>query len=420
MLVDTAYPLRLPLANPNPYPIKVQSGTTIASMQSPNDTLDREDQLSGPQTREFRRKGLLIQAVAAGSKIEEQSAESYEPDEVLVGLKTAEMIPGDEVLPESLVDVIDVNPELTSHEREQLQALVRKHEKAFATARNLGRYDARVHISLKEGTRPISLPPYHASPLKREIIDKQLDAWLEMGVIEPSQSPWGAPVIIVSQKGKNRLCVDWRKLNEVTIPDEFPIPRQTDILQALSGSQYMSTFDVLSGFTQLEFDQESRDKTAFRTHRGLYQFTRMPFGWQNGPPVFQRVMQEVLAPFLWRFALVYIDDIVVYSTSFVQHLEHLDQVLDAIKKANLTLSPPKCHLGYQSLLLLGQKVSRLGLSTHREKVQALLEIEEPQNRKALRTFLGIAVYFSSFIPQYSLIARPLFDLLKDGAPWIWR
>ena len=156
---------------------------------------------------------------------------------------------------------------------------MRAHQKAFAGKGNLGRHHARVHINLHPGTKPISLPPYHASLAKREIIDSQLDAWLEQEVIKPSNSPWGAPVIIVHHNGKNRLCMDWRKLNERTVPDKIPIPHQMDILQALSGTQYISTFDALSGFMQLEFKPESWEKTAFRMHQGLYQVLRMPFGW---------------------------------------------------------------------------------------------------------------------------------------------
>ena len=144
----------------------------------------------------------------------------------------------------------------------------------------------------------------------------------------------------------------------------------------------------------------------------------MPFGWQNGPPVSQQVMQEILAPFLWLFALVYIDNIVVYSKDFSSYLHHLDTVLGAIEKANIMLSLPKCHLGDQSLLLLGQKVSCLGLSTHKEKVCAILELAMPQSRKQLHIFLGMAVYFTSFIPHYALLAKPLFNLLK-GIPWNW-
>jgi Reverse transcriptase (RNA-dependent DNA polymerase) len=201
------------------------------------------------------------------------------------------------------------------------------------------------------------MPPYYASPAKREVIDKQIDLWLTQGVIEESRSPWGAPVIVIYRNNKPRVCIDFRRLNKATIADQHPIPKQTDILQALSGAQYLSVFDALSGFTQLEFDEQSRPITAVQTHRGLHHFKRMPFGWRNGPPEFQRAMQGILSPFLWIFTLVYIDDIVVYSKSFEDHLKHVDLVLKAIALSGLTLAPPKCHLGYHSIVVLGNIVS---------------------------------------------------------------
>ncbi len=213
--------------------------------------------------------------------------------------------------------------------------------------------------------------------------------------------------------------MDYRKLNAVTIPDEFPIPRQSEILSALSGAKVLSSLDALSGFTQIEMDREDVEKTALRTHKGLFQFKRMPFGLRNGPSIFQRVMQAILAPYLWLFALVYIDDIIIYFKSYEEHLHHLDQVLEAIEKAGLTLSPKKCHLFYESVLLLGHKVSRLGLSTHHEKVKAILEVKAPSKLSELQTFLGMVVYFSSFIPFYASIAAPLFQLLRKGARWLW-
>jgi len=215
------------------------------------------------------------------------------------------------------------------------------------------------------------------------------------------------------------MVVDYRKLNEVAISNEFPLPKQEDILQALSGSQWLSTLDALAGFTQMEIEKTEREKLAFRTHRGLWQFVRMPFGYKNGPSIFQRVMQNVLAPFLWIFALVYIDDIVIFSLTFEDHVKHLDQVFQAIQKSGVTLAVTKCHFGYQSVLLLGQKVSRLGLSTHKEKVDAILQLEEPKNVHDLQVFLGMMVYFSSYIPFYAWIAGPLFNLLKKGKKWEW-
>ena len=145
----------------------------------------------------------------------------------------------------------------------------------------------------------------------------------------------------------------------------------------------------------------------------------MPFGLRNGPSIFQRVMQGILSPYLWLFCLVYIDDIVVYSKSYEEHIDHLDLVLQAIEQAGITLSPNKCHLFYGSILLLGHKVSRLGLSTHLEKVGAILDLERPKKLSQLQTFLGMVVYFSAFIPYYASICAPLFQLLRKGARWHW-
>ena len=169
----------------------------------------------------------------------------------------------------------------------------------------------------------------------------------------------------------------------------------------------------------LEMVEEDTEKTAFRTHKGLFQFKQMPFGLTNGPPIFQRIMQSVLSPYLWLFCLVYIDDIVVYSTSYEEHIEHLDHVLGVIEKAGLTLSPAECHLFYPSIVLLGHKVSCLRLFMHNEKVKAVLELERPRKVLQLQTFLGMLVYFSAFIPHYATICSPLFQLLRKGAKWEW-
>jgi hypothetical protein len=274
---------------------------------------------------------------------------------------------------------VDISPDITTEQRKLLEDVIVRNKAAFGIDGRLGNYEIQVEIPMKPGAEPVSLPPFPVSPANREVIDKQMDSWIQLGVIEPSKSPWAAPVFIVYRNGKPRMVIDLRKLNEMVIADEFPLPRQEDILQALSGSQWLTTLDALAGFTQLTMSPSSAEKLAFRTHRGLWQFRRMPFGYRNGPSVFQRVMQNVLAPFLWIFALVYIDDIVVFSLTFEDHVEHLNQVFSAIANANITLSPAKCHLAYQSLLLLGQKVSRLGLSTHKEKVDAILQLSEPRN-----------------------------------------
>ena len=297
--------------------------------------------------------------------------------------------------------------------------MLQKNTQASGIDGGLGHVDGKVLIPVCPGTTPTSLPMYGASPTKREVINHQVKAWFESGVIEPSVSPWGFPVLVVYRNGKARLVVDYRKLNANTIPDEFPIPWQSEIIQAWLGSQVLSSFDALAGFTQLEIQEEECKKTAFRCHLGLWQFQRMPFGLRNGPSIFQLLMQGILAPYLWLFTLVYIDNIVVFSKSCEEHLYHLDLVLGAIAKAGVTLSPTKCFIGYLSILLLGQKVSQLRLSTHQEKVQAILDLERLTSVTDLQKFLGMVVYFSQYIPYYSFIVAPLFALLKKGVKWRW-
>ena len=244
--------------------------------------------------------------------------------------------------------------------------MLKRRQRAFGFDGRLGHHPSKVHIRTVDGQVPIAVPMYGASPAKRAMMDEQLNKWFKQDVIEPSKSPWSTPVVIAYQNGKPCFCVDYRKLNAATTPDEFPIPRQSEILSSLSGAQVLSSLNALSGFTQLEMHEDDIEKTAFRTHRGLFQFKRMPFRLRNGPSIFQRVMQGILAPYLWIFCLVYIDDIVIYSKNYEDHIEHLDKVLEAIELAGITLSPVKCHLFYSSILLLGHKVSRLGLSTHTE------------------------------------------------------
>jgi len=350
----------------------------------------------------------------------EQDYQDRQPD-IPYGPKLAEVPDQEDIPSQELITSLDFNPKLSKHQRSQLEEVVKRNRKAFSLDGRIGEYsDIKYTIKLKDDAEPISMPPYHASPEKRKDIDKQIDKWFSQGVIRESDSPWGAPVIVVYRNGKARVCIDYRCVNAVTQADKYPLPRQTDILRALSGSQWLSTFDVLSGFHQLEIVEEHRHITAFCTHKHrLLEFTRLPFGLRNGPAVFQRVMNKVLAKFLWLFVLVYIDDIVIYSQSFEHHIQHLDSVLHTIAKANITLSPPKCHIGYQSLILLRQRVSRLGISTHQEKIDAVDAMKPPTKVKELQMFLGFVNYFAIYIPFYTWITKPLYHLLSKDTAWEW-
>lgn len=410
----------LHISNFSTRPVTISKGQPIAKLKDPYDFLD-DSAISLSTQAKYERHAYVIRAIV--KDISFSSAHENFPhvpgDEPIEGgPKTAES-PAESPASSSLLSEIHISPELDSSQRQEIEAIISRNRHAFGLDGRLGHYPAKVKIRLKEGAEPISLPPFPQSPAKREVMDKQMDNWIQLEVIEPSVSPWAAPAFITYRDGKPRMVIDYRKLNEQVVADEFPLPKQEDILQAITGSCWLSTLDALSGFTQLEMSDDSKEYTGFRSHRGLYHFKRLPFGYRNGPSVFQRIMQDILSPFLWIFALVYIDDIVIYSKTFDDHLKHLSRVLGAIGDSGITLSPKKCHFAYQSLKLLGQKVSRLGLSTHKSKVDAIIQLKEPRNVKELQTFLGMMVYFSAYIPYYAWIVAPLFKLLKKGAEWKW-
>lgn len=420
------------ISNFAPTPITIGIGQRLGRGISPEENLRKISDLEPHEIANLEKHAHLIQGLvkAETSMIKatvesinqkEQKEDELGPGEMPVegGPKTAETPVVEILKEEEELSNIDISKDLSEEQQTQLRELLQRRKGAFGCNGRLGNHPGEVEVPLKEGTKPISIPPFIASPAKREVIDKQMDAWLRLDVIEASKSPWAAPVFIVYRNGKPRMVIDLRRLNDSVIPDEFPLPRQEDILQTLQGSQYLSTLDALAGFTQLSIKPSDREKLAFRSHRGLYQFKRMPFGFRNGPAVFQRIMQGILAPYLWIFALVYIDDIVIFSKTFEDHLTHIDKVLGAIQEAKITLSPSKCHFAYQSLLLLGQKVSRLGLSTHKEKIEAIVDLASPRNVNELQKFLGMMVYFSSYVPFYAWIVHPLFQLTKKSNKWVW-
>lgn len=426
--------LMLHVANFSTNAVTVQVGQVLGTGHNPNTWLDRLSKKSPEKQYQMQSYATLVKRLAkerlsntvSSSAPDLSSRRNFANEEEdplseppLEGGPKIFETPDDPVDSSRLLEELDINKELSPENRRRIEKVVVKNKLAFGLDDRLGHLNANIQIPLKPEAKEVSLPPFPGSPASRQVIDDQMDKWFKLGVIEASKSPWAAPAFIVYRNGKPRMVVDYRKLNEVAISDEFPLPKQDDILQALTGAQWLTTLDALAGFTQLDIDPKERPKLAFRTHRGLHQFVRMPFGYKNGPSIFQRVMQNILAPFLWIFALVYIDDIVVYSKTFDDHVSHLDQIFAAIQESGITLSTKKCHLAYQSLLLLGQKVSRLGLSTHKEKVDAIINLETPRNVHTLQTFLGMMVYFSAYVPFYAWMAAPLFGLLKKGTPWVW-
>ena len=236
---------------------------------------------------------------------------------------------------------------------------------------------------------------------------------LKDGVIEPSNSPWSSPVILVRKKdGSYRFCADYRKLNLVTVKDVYPLPRIDDALSRLEKTRYFSSMDLQSGFWQIEVAPESREKTAFVTPDGLWQFKKMPFGLCNSPASFQRKMDIVLTGLKWNSCLIYLDDVVVFSSTYDEHLTQLNSVLTAIKEAGLRLKVNKCRFGETKLSMLGHIVEKNRIYPDPEKVRAIQEFPQPIDVKSIQSFIGLCSYYRKFICNFAEIARPITSLTR--------
>ena len=269
-------------------------------------------------------------------------------------------------------------------------------------------------------SKPIHQGPRRLPIAKRQVADKEIKRMLEMGVIEPSQSPWSSPIVLVSKKtGDVRFCIDFRKVNAVTKKDSFPLPRIDDSLHKLEGSSWFSTMDLASGYWQVAMDEVDAEKTAFIVEDGLYQFKVLPFGLCNAGATFQRLMQLALAGLSWETVLVYIDDLIVHSKNFEEHLAHLKEVFDKLSAAGLKMSPKKCDFFRREVIFLGHIVSEHGVRTDPAKIEAVTAWPQPTKLKEVQAFLGLCGYYRKFIKNFSHLAKPLYRLSQKDQKFIW-
>lgn len=275
------------------------------------------------------------------------------------------------------------------------------------------------HIELQPGTKPVRLPPYRANPAKMAVIRKELDDMKAMGVIEDSKSPWASPILLVPKPdGSVRFVIDYRKVNNVTIPDAFPLPRVDDLIDKVGNAKFISKLDLSKGYWQVPMSPESVPISAFVTPFGLFQWKYMSFGLRNAPATFSKLVENVLHG-LDSFTGAYLDDIIIFSESWEEHMRHLRSVFQRIQDAGLTIKRSKCAFASASVEYLGHRIGLNSVQPRKAKVEAILAFPKPQDRKQLRQFLGIANYYRRYIPHMAQLSSILTDMLRKGSTFVW-
>lgn len=350
-----------------------------------------------------------------GGHVESSSCEvrfhqiSVDHEEVMVNQRSMKGVSGDLQCPLERVQIGG-----TQAQQAELKSLLRRYLDVFAvTEEDLGYTELVKHEIPLNDEFPVSQSYRRIPPNQFQEVKDHIAGLLKKRIIQESSSSFASPVVLVRKTdGSLRLCVDYRKLNCKTRRDAFPLPRIDESLDALGRAQVFSSIDLASGYHQVAVHEKDRHKTAFITPFGLYEYQRMPFGLCNAPATFQRLMQTIMSDLVFQMVLVYLDDLLVYSSTFEEHLVRLETVLQRLREAGLKIKVDKCHFLQSEVRFLGQVVSAQGVSTDPEKVSAVNQWPVPNTLKELRSFLGFCSYYRRFIEGFSRVAGPLHDIVN--------
>jgi hypothetical protein len=300
---------------------------------------------------------------------------------------------------------------------EDIQSVIDEYGDPFQEPKQLPPSRVYDHaIPLQPDSIPINCRPYKYSPQHKTEIERQVKELLQAGLISHSTSPFASPVLLVQKKdGTWCFCVDYRRLNAITIKNKFPMPIIEEILDELAGAKYFTRLDMRSGYHQVRVKEGDEFKTTFKTHHGHYEFKVMPFGLTNAPSTFQCLMNELLQPFLRKFVMVFLDDILIYSPTLAEHTKHIQQVLEVLRQNKIYLKFSKCSFAQKSMEYLGHVISLDGVATDPTKTTAMLQWPRPTNVTELRGFLGLTGSYRKFVKGYGILAKPLTQLLRKRA-----
>jgi hypothetical protein len=275
--------------------------------------------------------------------------------------------------------------------------------------------DMEFVIELMPGAGPVAKSPYRMSSEELDELKKQLKKLLEQGFVRPSASPWGSPVLFVEKKnGTKRMCIDYRTLNSMTIKNKYPLLRIEDLLDRLKKAKFFSKIDLRSGYHQMKIREQDIPKTAFTTRYGLYEFVVVSFRLTNAPAYFMNLMNKVFMEELDKFVVVFIDDILIYSETSEEHEGHMRIVLERLRQQKLYAKFSKCEFWMEKVAFLGHVLSTEGIAVDLSKMESVTKWEQPLNVTDVRSFLGMAGYYRRFIENFSKIAKPMTELLKNN------
>jgi len=326
-----------------------------------------------------------------------------------------------------IMKLVALEDKLSERERESMISIFRDFNDVFQlNGDELTYTDVLQHEIPTDPTRPpVNVKQYRLPVAHRTEINRQVDSMLQQGIIKPSNSPWNSPIILVDKKpgpnGKKkwRLVVDFKKVNEQTIKQVFPIPRIDEILDQLGFSRYFTTLDLASGYHQVLVDEKDQMKTAFSTGMGHFEYVRMPFGLTGAPATFQRIMNSILSGLQGTECFVYLDDIAIHARNLEEHEKRLRKVLQILRESKLKVQTEKCQFLKREVVYLGHVCSETGVKPDPAKVECVKKHAAPKNKKDLQAFLGLVNYYRKFIPNAAEILLPLTHLLKKNVKFVW-
>lgn len=312
-----------------------------------------------------------------------------------------------------------IGPEISLALRDECESLIDRVYASCLTTAERSSAPPSVHvmqIRLTSDT-PFHCPPRRLSVREKIVVQQMVDDLLKDGIIQHSDSPYASPIVLTKKKsGEDRMCIDYRGLNKLTIRDNYPLPLIEDCLEYLDGKQWFTVLDLKSGFHQVQMSPESVKYTAFVTPTGQYEYLKMPFGLKNAPSVFQRFITSIFRDFLNHSEImIYLDDIILATADPVSHLALLERVLTRLRKYRLELKLSKCKFLYREIDYLGYTVDSKGIRPNDGHIQAIHDYPTPRNTKELQSCLGLFSYFRRFVPSFSRVAKPLLDLLKNDS-----